>query len=163
MGTILKPHGVCGEMVLTVPENLDWQEGLDCLICQIDGIFVPFFIESLREKSSTTMLVKFEGIDNVEATRRFIGLKVFLPRKYAVESESDELTWEDFIDWTVVDLEAGSLGHITAIDDSTANILFQIKDGERERIIPANEEWITAVDEQHTTLTFNLPQGLAEL
>ena len=147
MGTILKPHGVCGEMVLTVPENLDWQENLDCLICRIDGILVPFFIESLREKSTTSMLVKFEGVDTVEDTARFIGLKVFLPRKYALEGQADDLEWDDFIGWTVVDSETGPLGSITAVDDSTANILFQIRNGEREYIIPANEEWISSVDE----------------
>lgn len=163
MGTLLKAHGVQGEMVLSVPEYLDWSEDLDCLVCQIDGILVPFFIESFREKSATAMLVKFQDVDSLEATSRFIGLKVFLPKKFAVESDDDTLSWESFIDWTAVDREVGKLGAITAIDDSTANILFQIRDGNRERIIPANEEWIDGIDEKKRLLTFNLPEGLADL
>lgn len=163
MGSLIKAHGVQGEMVLTVPETLDWSEDLDCLVCRIDGILIPFFIESLRPKSGTTMLVKFEDVDTVQATAAFIGLKVYMPRKYAIENGSDEPTWESFLEWKVVDRQAGPLGMITAVDDSTPNILFQVRDGDRERIIPANEDWITDVDRKHCILTFNLPQGLADL
>lgn len=163
MGSLIKAHGVQGEMVLTVPESLDWQEELDCLVCRIDGILVPFFIESLRPKSDTTVLVKFEDVDSLQATAPFIGLKVYIPRKFAIENESDEPTWESFLEWQVVDVQAGPLGTITAIDDSTPNILFQVRDGDRERIIPANEDWITGVDRKHCVLNFNLPQGLADL
>ena len=68
IGTIVKPHGVGGEMAVTVPASLDWTDDLDCLVCSMDGILVPFFLESIREKSNTTILVKFEGYDTVEAT-----------------------------------------------------------------------------------------------
>lgn len=163
IGQIVKPHGVGGEMVLTVPASFDWADDLDCLVCSLDGILVPFWLESIREKSSTSILVKFEGYDSIEATRRFMGVTVYMPREFVVEDGSDQLTWSSFIDWKVVDEEAGPLGTIHAVDDSTPNILFLVKDGERERIIPANEEWITGVDKDNCTITYNLPQGLAEL
>ena len=62
-----------------------------------------------------------------------------------------------------VDSHAGALGSVHAVDDSTPNILFLVRDGERERIIPANAEWITEVDRKNRTLMYNLPEGLAEL
>lgn len=163
IGSIIKPHGVGGEMVLSVPASLDWTEDLDCLVCSLDGILVPFYLESIREKSSTSILIKFEGYDSVEATRRFMGVTVYMPYKFVVEDESGQLTWNSFIDWKVVDEEVGPLGSIRAVDDSTPNILFLVRDGERERIIPANEEWITCVDQKNCTIRYKLPQGLAEL
>lgn len=164
MGTFLKAHGVNGEMVLTVPEDMDWSEDLDCLVCRMDGILVPFFIESIREKSSTSILVKFDCVNCIQDTQRFIGCTVFLPRKFEVEPDPDKaMSWHSFIDWKVKDVNAGELGVITSVDDSTPNILFLVKDGERQRIIPANEVWMTNVDWKKCTITFNLPEGLADL
>ena len=85
IGTIVKPHGVGGEMAITVPASLDWTDDLDCLVCSMDGILVPFWIESLRDKSSTTLLVKFEGVDSVEQTARFMGVTVYMPIRFIVE------------------------------------------------------------------------------
>ena len=163
IGTIVKPHGVGGEMAVTVPASLNWTDDLDCLVCSMDGILVPFFVESVREKGSTTILVKFEGYDTVESTARFMGVTVYMPLRYLAETEDDELEWGCFLDWKVVDAVAGPLGTIHAVDDSTPNILFLVKDGGRERIIPANAEWITGVDRKNRTLKYKLPDGLAEL
>lgn len=163
IGTIVKPHGVGGEMAVTVPASLDWTDDLDCLVCSLDGILVPFFLESIREKSSTTILVKFEGYDTVEATSRFMGVTVYMPLRYVAEGDDEVPSWSSFLDWTVVDSKAGKLGAVHAVDDSTPNILFLVRDGERERIIPANTEWITKVDRKNRTLFYKLPEGLAEL
>lgn len=163
IGTIVKPHGVGGEMAITVPASLDWTDDLDCLVCSMDGILVPFWIESLRDKSSTTLLVKFEGVDSVEQTARFMGVTVYMPLRFVVESEIGQQSWSMFIGWSVTDAKVGPLGAVDAVDETTPNILFLVRDGERERIIPANEAWITGVDKKNRTLLYNLPDGLAEL
>ena len=156
IGQIVKPHGVGGEMAVTVPASLDWTDDIDCLVCSLDGILVPFFLDSIRAKSSTTILVKFEGYDTVEST-------AYMPLKYLAEADDEEPTWSAFLDWKVVDSKAGPLGFVNAVDDSTPNILFQVRDGEHERIIPANPEWITKVDRKNRTFMYNLPEGLTEL
>ena len=163
IGQIVKPHGVGGEMVVTVPASLDWTDDIDCLVCSLDGILVPFFLESIRPKSSTTILVKFEGYDSVESTSRFMGVTVYMPLRFVAESDEEEPSWSSFLDWRVVDSKTGPLGTVDAVDDSTPNILFQVRDGGRERIIPANPEWITRVDRKNRTLMYNLPEGLTEL
>lgn len=163
IGTIVKPHGVGGEMAVSVPASLDWTDDLDCLVCSMDGILVPFWLESIREKSSTSILVKFEGFDSVEAIGRFIGVTVYMPLRYVADVDMDDPSWSAFLDWKIFDSKAGPLGAVYAVDDSTPNILFLVRDGERERIIPANAEWITKVDRKSRTLFYNLPEGLAEL
>ncbi len=163
IGQIVKPHGVGGEMAVTVPASLDWTDDIDCLVCSLDGILVPFFLESIRPKSSTTILVKFEGYDSVESTSRFMGVTVYMPLRFVADSDEEEPSWSSFLDWRVVDSKAGPLGTVDAVDDSTPNILFQVRDGGRERIIPANPEWITRVDRKNRTLMYNLPEGLTEL
>ena len=90
-------------------------------------------------------------------------MTVYMPLRYLAQNDDEEPSWSTFLDWKVVDSKAGQLGSVHAVDDSTPNILFLVRDGERERIIPANAEWITKVDRKNRTLMYNLPEGLAEL
>ncbi len=163
MGQFIKPHGVNGEMAMTVPEDMDWSEDTSYLVCMMDGIPVPFFLESIREKSRTVILVKFDDIDDIRKTDRFMGVTVYLPKEFHVVNEDEGLSWNSFIDYSVIDMKAGFLGKIDAVDDSTMNVLFLVRDGERERVIPANEEWITAIDSDKCQIVFELPEGLADL
>lgn len=163
MGTFVKPHGVNGEMALTVPEDMDWSEDTSYLVCMMNGIPVPFFVESIREKSRTVILVKFDDIDDIRKTDRFMGVTVYLPKEFHVETEDDVLSWSSFIDYSVIDTNAGYLGKIEAVDDSTMNVLFLVRDGDRERVIPANEAWIIQVDSDKCQIIYELPEGLADL
>ncbi|MBO5951925.1 MAG: 16S rRNA processing protein RimM [Bacteroidaceae bacterium] len=162
MGYVLKTHGVNGELVVSVPADMDWSEDTDYLVCSMDGILVPFFIESIRGKSSTNILVKFDDIDSVEQARKFQGVVVYLPNEY-VENNLDQMSWSTFIDYKVEDAVAGYLGDIVAVDDSTMNVLFLVKQGDRERVIPANDVWIESIDSVNRVIKYNLPEGVAEL
>ncbi len=162
MGYVLKTHGVNGELVVSVPADMGWSEDTDYLVCSMDGILVPFFIESIRGKSSTNILVKFDDIDSVEQARKFQGVVVYLPNEY-VENNLDQMSWSTFIDYKVEDAVAGYLGNIVAVDDSTLNVLFLVKQGDRERVIPANDAWIESIDSMNRVIKYNLPEGVAEL
>ena len=57
IGRTLKPHGINGEIAATIdaPVNLD---SLQCIILDIDGIYVPFFIRSYRYRGSEAVLTE---------------------------------------------------------------------------------------------------------
>lgn len=76
------------------------------LVCLLDGIFVPFFIEEYRFRSDTTALVKLEGVDTSEKARMFTNVEVYFPKKYVGEEEdSDDIpTWNYFIGFKVEDV-----------------------------------------------------------
>ncbi|NDV96950.1 16S rRNA processing protein RimM [Dysgonomonas sp. 521] len=162
IGKLIKPHGVKGEISFAF-EN-DVFDRVDCpyLICRIDGIFVPFFMEEYRFKGSETALITFEDIDNEEKAQRMSGLEVYFPRKYYEEDidEDIEYSWNFFIGFSVVDKVYGKLGTIEAVDDKTLNTLFLIKNGDDELIIPATEDFIEKIDAKKKVLYLILPEGL---
>jgi len=162
IGKLIKPHGIKGEISFAF-EN-DIFDRVDCpyLICRINGIFVPFFIEEYRFKGSETALITFEDIDNEEKAQRLSGLEVYFPRKYYEEgNEKDiEYSWNFFIGFSVSDKIAGELGIIEAIDDKTINTLFLIKKDDNELIIPATEDFIEKIDVKKKILYLKLPEGL---
>jgi len=164
IGVFNKPHGVKGEISFTFTDDIFDRVDCDYLICQLDGILVPFFLEEYRFRSDTTALVKFEGVDTSEKARMFTNVSVFFPKKYLdeVEETDDIPTWNYFVGFRVVDVNHGDLGEIVAVDDSTMNVLFALeKDGE-ELLLPAHEEFILQLDKKQRLLTVQVPEGLIE-
>ena len=162
IGIFNKPHGVKGEISFTFTDDIFDRVECEYLVCLLDGIFVPFFIEEYRFRSDTTALVKLEGVDTSEKARMFTNVEVYFPKKYVGEEEdSDDIpTWNYFIGFKVEDVNHGELGEIVAVDDSTMNVLFAIeKDGE-ELLLPAHEEFIIKLDKKKRLLTVEVPDGL---
>ena len=51
IGTFFKPHGIKGEISATLDYDIDPSE-LRCIVLEIDGIIVPFFVDSRRPKGA---------------------------------------------------------------------------------------------------------------
>ncbi|MDR1883329.1 MAG: ribosome maturation factor RimM [Prevotella sp.] len=162
IGKFLKPHGIKGEINFFFENDVFDRVGCPYLVCRIEGIFVPFFMEEYRFKGKETALVKFEDIDSEEKARRMSGLDVYFPRKYYEEESGGEIkySWNFFTGFSVVDKTAGELGIIEGIDDKTINTLFLVKDGDNELIIPATEDFIEKIDAGKKILYLVLPEGL---
>lgn len=54
IGLFNKPHGIHGELQFTFTDDIFDRVDCDYLICLLDGIFVPFFIEEYRFRSDST-------------------------------------------------------------------------------------------------------------
>ena len=75
IGIFNKPHGVKGEVSFTFTDDIFDRVDCEYLVCLLDGIFVPFFIEEYRFRSDTTALVKLEG--SAPAPAKSTALPVF--------------------------------------------------------------------------------------
>lgn len=161
IGRFIKPHGVKGEIAFAFDNDVFDRVNCPYLICLIDGIFVPFFIEEYRFKGKETALITFEDVDSEEKARRFNGIEVYFPRKYFEENdEKVNYSWNYFIGFSIEDQTYGNVGIIEAVDESTINTLFlAIKNGE-EFLIPAVEDFILDIDDRNKILKTHLPEGL---
>lgn len=163
IGVFNKPHGIHGELSFTFTDDSFDREGAEYLICMLDGIPVPFFMEEYRFRSDTTALVKLEGIDTAERARMFTNVEVYFPVKHKEEARPDELSWESFIGFHMEEIGHGKLGEVTDVDTSTINTLFVVDYKGKELLIPAQEKFITGIDRKHTIITMDLPEGLLSL
>ncbi len=162
IGKFTKPHGIKGEIALSFDSDIFDRTDCPYLICKVDGIFVPFFIKEYRFKGADTALITFEDINSEIEAKRFSGLEAYFPRKYVDEdTEQEMLTLDYFISFSIIDAQAGNIGTITDIDDSTINTLFLVhNDKDEEFIIPASDDFITNIDQDEKILYMNLPEGL---
>ena len=160
IGKLGKVHGVKGEISFLFDDDVFDRMDADYLILDIDGIFVPFFIEEYRFKSDSNALMKFDGIDTMERARELTGCDVYFPRKMS-EADEGHLSLAEIIGYSLIDAQTRKeVGKIAAIDDSTINLLFELEDG---KLIPAPEELITNVDTKNHQIEIKLPEGILEL
>ena len=164
IGLFNKPHVIHGELQFTFTDDIFDRVDCDYLICLLDGIFVPFFIEEYRFRSDSTALVKLEGIDTAERARMFTNVEVYFPVKHAEEAEDGELSWNFFVGFRMEDVRHGELGEVVEVDTTTVNTLFVVEqeDGE-ELLIPAQEEFIVEINQEKKLITVELPEGLLNL
>ncbi len=162
-GTILRSHGVEGEVVVPVSGDFLESTGLPFLVLDMDGILVPFLIESFRSRGASTALVKLEGVDTLEQADSLRGKSVWLLKKYINEDVEDDFSPDMFIGLQASDVKAGKLGVVDAVDDSTPNVLFLIRNGEREIIVPANPALVRSVNILKGQIVFDLPDGLIDM
>ncbi len=163
IGIFNKPHGIHGELSFTFTDDVFDRVECDYLICLLDGILVPFFIEEYRFRTDSTALMKLEGVDSTERARSFTNVEVYFPRALADETEADDVSWEYFVGFKVEDVTHGFLGEISEVDTTTINTLFVIQTEGEELLIPAQEELIEEIDQEHRIITVCLPEGLLSL
>lgn len=160
IGRLGKAHGVKGEVSLQFDDDIFDRVDADYLVLDIDGILVPFFMEEYRFRSDTVCLVKFSGIDTLQRAQELTGCDVYFPRALAEETDGQP-SLVSLIGFAIVDAADGkTVGRITAIDDSTQNILFELEDG---LLIPANDDLIEVIDVEQQQIKMNIPQGLLDI
>ena len=109
VGQLAKPHGVKGEIALTTRGDFGALEEMEdpYVVCDMDGILVPFFVESFRYKSDSVVLLKFDGLDTDEAVRPFVNKEAYLPLDAVSRDDlAGEMAWDDFVGYRVIDEEA---------------------------------------------------------
>lgn len=165
IGKFAKPHGINGELSATISAPLDLEHDCRCLVCDIDGIFVPFFVSGVRRKSSETILITIDGINDEQEASMLVNKDIFaLTSDYSNAIEDDEELPVDFFIGFDASVNGKLHGTIHQIDDSTANVLFVINlDNGNELLIPAVDAFITQVDINRREMTFDIPQELLDL
>ncbi len=160
IGRIGKAHGIKGEVSLQFDDDIFDRVDADYLVLDVDGILVPFYMEEYRFRNDSICLVKFCDIDTQQRAAELTGCEVYFPR--ALAGEADEMpSLASLVDFDIVDASDGTIvGNIVAIDDQTANILFELEGG---TLIPANDDLITDIDWKGKRITMNIPKGLLEL
>lgn len=168
IGKFNKPHGINGEISLTLHDNVE-PDKLECVIVEIDGINVPFFIESIRPKTTETFLVTVDGIDSEEDTRLLVNKTAFVGDRdealIAEEEDGEGMYASALTGYKIIDGNTGdTIGHVTDIEDSTANALFIVEDDSGKTVyIPIADEFIENIDTDTRCVTVNLPEGLLQL
>lgn len=162
IGFLRKTHGVHGELVLEFEP--EFEESVACatrFFLEVDGLLVPFFIatEGIRFRSAKTAILQFDWVDSEVHARRLVGNSIFLFRD-EIMPETMEDTFNQFLNYRLLNEEAEELGVVTHVDDYSGNIVLTLDANDREVLVPFHEELLLEVNEEQGYIKLRLPEGL---
>ena len=160
IGMFAKPHGVKGEISLITDYDLSCLTGERYIVCSIDNIHVPFFIDSSRQKSASNTLIKFENLDSEDEVKFLSGKPAFLHVKFLPLRDDRPNQHKALAGYLVID-RTGVIGTVTDLNDSTPNTLLIVDYKGVEMHIPL--ALVTSIDHQHQTMNTSLPDGFLAL
>jgi 16S rRNA processing protein RimM len=163
IGKVNKTHGIKGELSVLTYADIDMLE-LKCIIFDIDGIYVPFFINSTRPRSAESVLVTIDGIDSDEQAAQFVGKELYaLTDDVEVEDGDDGYFLDDFVGYKIVEVDGTAVGEIIGYDDSTENVLLIVETPQKTVYVPVAPEFFVNIDHDGKVLTMDLPVGLLDM
>jgi 16S rRNA processing protein RimM len=164
IGSIIKPHGLKGDMILEIEEGFEEVlEESNYLLLEVEGGLVPFFISEagINFRTTTSISLAFDDLDSAEKVRPYCGCQIFLHKDVAQEEVTEE--FNELLGVVVFDKERGKLGEIIRVDDFSGNVVLTILYGSHEILIPLSEELIIQFDQEKKELCLDCPEGLIDL
>ena len=159
---IARPRGVRGELVAEVlthfPERFD--DLTEATAVLPDGSRRELKIENAWFQNDR-IVMKFAGIDSIEAGDELRDADICVPESDAVELEEGE-----FFDWqlegcTAVTVSGDTLGTVKELFRTGGTEVLVIE-GEREYLVPFAESICTDVDIENKRIVIDPPEGLLE-
>ena len=166
IGQFNKPHGIEGEITASVNYDFDDLNAFSCLIVEIDGIFVPFFVTNVRTKSYQSILLQIDGINDEREASMLVNKEIYvLDSEFAALDvyDEDEIPVDMLIGYEIIH-EGKAIGQICGIEDSTANVLFVVNNDQgQELLIPAVDDFIDSIDTEGKQIHMSLPLELINM
>ena len=165
IGKFNKPHGILGEIAASILNNVNI-ERLNCIVLEMDGIYVPFFIDECRPKNHETVLLKIDGINDDAEARNFTNKIIYVVQNDdCIDVDMDDKVYaSDFIGFTISDTTGINIGEIIDIEDSTENALFIIETPyESIKYIPIADDLIEEILMDERKIIMSIPNGLLDL
>ena len=151
IGTIRRTHGKNGELQCHTTNELWENADAEFVLLDINAIPVPFRVTDWRTKGAEDLIMRLKGVDSEQAAARLVGCEAFMLRSDISRQEGDTLlTWQDLAGRRLRDTEQGDLGIIRAVDETTANTLIELEDGQ---LLPIHEDFIADISDNTVTLT----------
>ena len=153
-GRIVNTHGVAGEVKIEV--WLDSPQFLKSFKrCFIDRREVKLLSARVHKGF---LIVKLEGVEDVNAARALKGRTVFSDRADA-RLPKGTFFLQDIIGASVVDESGSEIGKLVDVMETPASNVYVVK-GEREHLLPAVPEFILSTDADNGIITVHLIEGM---
>ena len=89
--------------------------------------------------------------------------EVYLPLTMLPKLTGNKFYFHEVINFEIEDKRVGVFGKIVSINDTTAQPLFEVLNGEVEMLIPMIDHFIVKIDRENKKVIMDLPEGLVEM
>jgi len=164
IGEITKPFGLNGGLkIRPLTEDPDrFRRLAEAVLEASDGTRQVCTIADIRTDRDSVVLFCRE-IDKVEQAKRFVGGTIRIPRSEAIPLPKDTYFQHDLLGLRVYLEDGRYLGEIREIWPTGSNDVLVVRDGERERLIPAIKSLVVEVNLQEKRMVLRWMEGLLDL
>lgn len=157
-GKIVNTHGINGEVKIQ-----PWCDDMKAY-CKFEGFFLDEgknFIKTDKIRLANTLLiVKFEGIDDVNSAARLRNKVVFLDREW-MHLPKGTYFEQDLLGLSVVDMDNGTVyGTLNEVSRTGANDIYRVDLNDKQVWIPAINDVVKNVDIENGKLLISPLKGL---
>lgn len=158
-------HGINGGVRIRAynPESPLFAPGTKVYIQSADGAYEEYEIVEVADLPKGMRLI-LDGFAGREDAKALYQQKIYYPRDLLPEIDENENYIEDLLGLRVIDVDNSTeIGVISDIFETGANDCWEIKNGDKEILIPATRDVVVEVDLEGGVVKVKLPEGLAEV
>ena len=164
LGKIAKKFSFKGEVLIYLDtDEPELYENMESVFVDFNINLVPFFIENSNLHKKEFLRVQFEDINNEEEADRIVGCEVYLPLTMLPKLEGNKFYFHEVIGFEIEDQRLGVFGKIVSINDTSAQPLFEVINGNVEILVPMIDQFLVKIDRENKKVIMNLPEGLVEM
>ncbi len=163
-GVVLRTHGREGGLLVSweTTENPFDNKDLRFIFLDLDGRFVPFLIAAHAPGPGDKEILFLEDLKTPEDAAQYTGRAYYVHKKY-LDGIQDSMMGLEPGKFRVVDVKFGEIGLAMAIGGTPENPLLEVKNGDKEILIPLHADFIIEMDEKETVITIDIPEDLLYL
>jgi len=164
LGKVVRKHSFKGEVVIKLDtDEPELYADMDAVFINVGNNLIPFFIEKSLLQKGNQLRVKFEDFTTEEDANTILKSEVYLPLDLLPKLTGTKFYYHEVIGFAIEDVNYGNVGTLIGINDETAQPLFEIKNGEKEILIPMIDDFIKKIDRLNKKISVETPEGLIEM
>ena len=164
LGKIAKKFSFKGEVLIYLDtDEPELYENMESVFVEFNNNLVPFFIENSSLHKNDFLRVRFEDVSDEAEADRLMNCPIYLPLKMLPKLTGNKFYFHEVIGFEIEDKRLGVFGKIEAVNDSTAQPLFEVKNGDVEILVPMIDHFLVKIDRENKKVIMDLPEGLVEM
>ncbi len=164
VGKIIDTHGIKGQVKLhSYSGNAEsLAEAHFITLKSPSGKLSEYALKGFKPNAGR-FIITLKDFDDINQVIPLVGSEVCLKRSQLPPLEADEYYWNDLIGLRVETVDGIQIGTIADIFETGSNDVYVVKGNDREYLIPAIADVVTAIDLQAGKVTITLLDGLLDL
>ncbi len=164
LGKIAKKFSFKGEVLMYLDtDEPELYENMESVFVEFNKNLVPFFIENSSLHKNDFLRVKFEDVDDEVEADSILNCDVYLPISMLPKLEGNKFYFHEVIGFEIEDQRLGIFGKIVSINDTSAQPLFEVINGNVEILVPMIDQFLVKIDRENKKVIMDLPEGLVEM
>ena len=164
LGRIIRTFGSKGEVVfyLDVDDPQNYLE-MESVFIKLNENLVPFTIDSIQLRPKKQAVVRFHDVNETDDAELFVGSLLFLPLSNLPPLTGNKFYYHEITGFAVIDKEKGPIGFIEDVLDLQHQAIMQIRQGDKEILVPISDDIIQKVDRKNKQIEIIAPDGLIDI